>query len=168
MKKLVVLMLVLAVGSLASAGLTLSADKTVVDISKGETAIVGIDALDQLANVGVFILLNGVGSMDISGASNSVGDGIIIGRPDLSPADFGADDALFAELVVVVVPPVKMADGPVVQGIVLSSAVEGWAMLKIMDGDSGATMNELAVQFVPEPMSMILLGLGGLFLRRRK
>jgi hypothetical protein len=43
---------------------------------------IGVDALDQPANVGVFILLNGVGSLDIAGGGNSVGDGFMIGRPD--------------------------------------------------------------------------------------
>jgi hypothetical protein len=169
MKKLVVLVLVLAMGSMASAGLMLSADRTVANV--GESVLVGIDAVAQPANVAVFILLNGVGVLDVTGAQNAVvpGPDGLMKLIDLgvAPADLGADDAIYAELVKLVIPS-PILDGNLVSGVKLSSLVEGTALLKIMDTESGHIFSELAVTFVPEPASMILLGLGGLFLRRRK
>ncbi len=44
----------------------------------------------------------------------------------------------------------------------------GDVTVKLMDGTTGGWLDSVTIHQVPEPMTILLLGLGGLFLRRRR
>lgn len=133
---------------------------------------INIVADDQPANVAVFLLLDGGGALDISGATNHVGDGFMAKTADLglAPSELAATDAVFAELVILHVPTPNMPNGPVVAGIKAVSVIQDYMLwtLRLVESDSGAILEEVEVFLIPEPASVMLLGLGGLLLRRRK
>lgn len=162
MKKFVVLILLLGVVSMANAGLEI-----VLPAGDASPATIDVMAADQLANVGVFLGITG-GSLDISAAINAVNEGVIIPIDDADIlAALGVDAAIFADLAIPAVPIPAIPDGAALSGIVgtLADGVME-APVVLIDGDSFEVLSSATI--VPEPMTFALLGLGGLFLRRRK
>jgi hypothetical protein len=166
MKKLLVLTLVLAIGPLASAGLEVMVNGVVADEHKVDGQVeIGINAVDEPATIAPFIAISGPATLDAVGV-NTIGDGLIMAIDDADiKALLGADALAFAELVILQVPPVIM-NGPVVTGMLVTYAGPDPVTVSLINSD---TFEEIAsTSLVPEPMTLALLGLGGLFLRRRK
>jgi len=187
MKKLVVLMLVLGICSLTNAGLKISLNGVVdppeptVPLNESDNAIIDIQGLDPAQPMGTFFLgitiaSGQYGSLDISAATLPYPGNkksIVWGDPDWA-ALLGVENPFVAfELVDLVTPPdiPKPLLGLLVDNIKFHC--DGYdplapdVTLTLMDID-GAVLDTQVIHQIPEPITIALLGLGGLFLRRRK
>lgn len=162
MKKLLVLMLVLAMSSLVSAGLILDVvdNQVAVVMEPGTPNLfiydieVRIDA-GELVGAGANINPSGKTWMTAPKIASQSGQAFRVTAIDIQM--FGAEGLA--------------APNQVLSGLVVSGASEYTVTLFSYDCSLGDGSNELGVLdtvYVPEPMSLMLLGLGGLFLRRRK
>jgi hypothetical protein len=182
MKKLLALMLVFAVSSVASAALTLDVAQTVM--APGETQAIGISGAEPLTPppLVVYLMVEGPASIDggtmlyqggglesyddaeaiAAGIGISVDELIVqfrdfVGMPDLQDV---------SSITLASGPPMPDLLGTLVSDIVLTYGGPGDADLTLL-GEDFTTVYD-AVTIIPEPVTIALLGLGGLFLRRRR
>ena len=168
MKKILVLMLVLGITSMASAALTLSGPTQVV---VGQTVTITLSADAESVAVGDYgyVYVGGPGADPVSMITmlTAMTDGLMSGvnytgntysyfyfvgadsPADTTPPYLSAGDWLTFDVTASVTPNLSVI------GISVVSAM----------GYSGDSHN---ITVIPEPMTIGLLGLGGLFLRRRK
>jgi hypothetical protein len=187
MKKLLVVMLVLGMASAANAALWMTVNSGTDDITVavGDTVAVsvygdgGSDTPPDLYVMGILNEDNGGGGgggvLDISGAGiDYAGSSTLIRWAWDNDDSFDwSVDSNGVEMVLTdpVMPPAtpKPLDGLLVHGIVFTCTGEGDVVLTL--GDPMFTpieSTQITITQTPEPMTMALLGLGGLFLRRRK
>jgi hypothetical protein len=170
MKKFLVLMLVLGLTTAASAvisdaSLTLDGGSSDITIAPSDSVVIGIT--NNVAVEGIVYLYVGPRSLQtLSGATI------------LDPAgDFGSQSTfvydVFDGFEVVVsdsdpaVAP-NMAIGTVFE-VTLHCDGEGDIELYLYDSTEETLLDSMTIhQVIPEPITVALLGLGGLFLRRRK
>lgn len=192
MKKLLVLALVLSIASLAQAGLTIQlyqggtaynavtdAPLTVGDTLEVRLVAVGGDTGDSNPTLFVDetygILTKTSGTINMPPAPTATlwqgeakNDNYVTGMTDTEDGLFGAIGDFSAS------PP--YADGTYISGIVFTCVAAGDAVLKLVNvaanydvlpENGGIAMDSVVIHQIPEPITMCLLGLGGLFLRRR-
>ena len=174
MKKLLVLLLVLGITTMASAytvtfeyrdaaGTTPISE---VDIASPSFTLavvgtyVGGDAnshkmYDQFENIGAgsdyadftgSTMFAAAGGFKALGSYNATYDGYDLSWGDASTGQTDADMFLFS----------------------LTASAEGTLNISTYDSDYTAVLETFSIPIVPEPMTIALLGLGGLFLRRRR
>ena len=190
MKKLLALILVLGFASLASAGLQISVNgiqeplESEIVLMPSETVILDIwtDA-DIAGDAGYYAMIVGIGNGSITG-----GDVVV------DPANQGVsvyDDAVNVGGIpvpegtngvwggVTVFPgePVIPAGSTLIDGILFHCEAPdinpGDTLVQLVEVDGftwtvTGVLDEVVIHQIPEPASLALLGLGGLFLRRRK
>jgi len=173
MKKLLILVMVLAMASLASATLSISVNG---DVPTGDITLVPSDfvTLDvhsdgqDLADAGAFLVVEGPGMVDISGAVNNYlpntnGDTLFIWSGD--PL---VGDGVFMDFTALAVPAPVLPAGILVDGIIFHCEGPGDVVVSLyMFRGELQLMDTQVIHQVPEPVTIALLGLGGLFLRRR-
>ena len=184
MKKFLVLMLVLGMVSLANAAITDLSMSTTYDgsvLEAGDTFTIDIYVSSMymfgLQNHNMALIVSDASAGSISGgtAAAAVGaqDFIQIWDDMLSPG--WAEDAGVA-MVFAVVDGMYMQNTVVFDDIMFeclgkSDVTISWVTGVLDASDQyvvGEVLAELQVAQIPEPMTLALLGLGGLFLRRRK
>lgn len=185
MKKLLVLMMVLGIAGAANAALLLSVDGQVnppdstIEIKESDWVTLDIwgDGATPggLFLVGLAVDAQGPATIDISSAQI-----LYVGNANTDPYHFddpetaaylGLQNPFIAlELVDIPAPPTlpNPLEGTLVDGIRLHCDGVGEVTVILMDGEGNILDTQVIHQIVPEPMTLGLLGLGGLFLRRRK
>ncbi len=180
MKNILIVFTVLAVTSTASATMTLVVDNAPhpgsVDVPVGSTLDIGISNDDpEQKGLAFFIHVDptdlSLGAIDdITAAWNNVNPGpppIILDMGDLDPAFKGIIQVDLSKPDPFFVIPVGQQAG----GMIFTCYDLGDVTLRLMDSPiaaAGTVLDTLTVHQIPEPMTFALLGLGGLFLRRRK
>jgi hypothetical protein len=171
MKKLITMLAVLAMATVANAGLVL--DPAEASIASGLNIQTDpIDAAD--VQQAVFLAVGGGGgALD---AGTVVYGGSLSAISDLTGADPDLDAAVEAILgeAATRIDLIELFDGtatpPDVIGIVVSYGVTaepgGTTPVALLNSETLEIMSSATI--VPEPITIALLGLGGLFLRRRK
>jgi len=172
MKKLVALMMVLAFSGVAGASLSLQvAGHPDMTVNTSDYVTIQVVSADELWNVSLFMIAVGPSTVDIT-------DAVVIGNPksevtgalgvvDYTGAIENTDWILYADMYKPAVPSPAIADGVVVDGIIFHCEAPGDVVVQLIDLNTGIEYGTFTIHQVPEPMTIGLLGLGGLFLRRR-
>jgi hypothetical protein len=184
MKKLLALMLVLGISSVAGAALTLDVGKTIM--APGETQAIGVSGdAGTPPPVTVYLMVEGPASID--GGTNQYPGGGLEGYDDAEVLAAGLGVSVpeliaqFAEFVAMPdlsdvsmitlaagAIPMPALEGTLVSDITLTGNAEGLATLTLLGDDFATVYDSVDVTVIPEPVTIALLGLGGLFLRRRR
>ena len=164
MKRILVLMLVLGIASLASAGLT------VVQDGSSLTIVNDVDYTVE-PGTGQFqaqLVVNEAGSLDgtysFGPAASAITTATVAMLYNSMPAStFGLGGPELVDFSFMVV-----VDDPVTLNLLGIGDVLSYGITGPVSGTLYDVSGNVMATFIPEPMTMALLGLGGLFLRRRK
>ncbi|MGD0553219.1 MAG: hypothetical protein ABSB25_11320 [Sedimentisphaerales bacterium] len=173
MKKLLVLALVLSMATMANATLTMTiSGATSVAVDGTQTYTIGYTGSPELpASVDVEVLVDNV-------AIGTIGNGVVICSNSDVALNWAAEvtagqeweEAAVQDLTagVAIATPLFTIDlTGVAAGTVTISLTENYIQDVLWNQIVGTNMASKAVLVTPEPFTMTLLGLGGLFLRRR-
>ena len=181
MKKILVLTLVLGMAAMANATLTMTTTYDGSDLAPGDTFTIDINEdamMFPIVSETLAVIVSDTTLADVYGgtameAANAA-DKILIWDDMSSPG--WAEDAGVAMNIGILggvypAPPYVVFDN-----IMFECLGDGDVMLMFVTGVLGPTdeyivgqvLAEVMVSQIPEPMTLALLGLGGLFLRRRK
>jgi hypothetical protein len=170
MKKLLVVLMVLSMATLANAGLVISGAPATMGPSDIVILSVVSDGLTSTADT--FLLMDdspqGAAAIDLSSATNAVnsninGDTVVYAMGDPM-------NGVFMDMSIPAYPIPNLPAGTVIDQLVLtydSVVGVGAVTLTLVGADTSTLFDTVVINQIPEPMTMCLLGLGGLFLRRR-
>ena len=167
MKKLVLLALVLAMASIAGADLTWSVDTLTLQVAESQTIQIVSSDTGSYTSVWVGADPSPTGVAKITGMTMlpAAAEG---GYLDDGPTPGGTGYEGWWQIEAVDFnPPSDILAGPHFDVTILGMAVGTYVIGTDEYGGAGAN-DYLTINVVPEPMTLGLLGLGGLFLRRRK
>ena len=173
MKKLMVVLMVLSMATIANATLTF----TISGPTQLATGAVGVYTVGYSLSPGWGILST---DHDITGTLGTIGGGVILTTNRDTALDFISISPVSGNYQIAICNDILGTNlgSPLFSFQFTAGSQTGTATLVMLD--NGATydlnwgpftdsvMGTLNVQITPEPMSLGLLGLGGLFLRRRK
>ena len=169
MKRLLLLMLVLGMTSGAN-GVLIQVDGQypgqTVDIAEGITSVISVVSEDTSGWLGYIIIEDG-GTGALTGAVNLDAAGDIGSVSAYTEAGWGVGYELTVAMGQGGVPAIAVGQQFTINysgGILGDTAT----ISLFVAPEYGVPVDSVAITIIPEPMTVILLGLGGLFLRRRK
>ncbi len=169
MKRLLLLMLVLGMASAANAALIQINGQDpgqAIDIAEGVTSVISVVSEDTSSWLGYIIVEDGgTGALTDAVNLNAAGDMGAVSA--YTGAGWGAGYELIASMGQGGVPAIAVGQQFTINysGGVLGDTA---TISLFLDPEYGVPADSVAITIIPEPMTVILLGLGGLFLRRRK
>ena len=170
MKKLLVLTLVLGMATMASATLTIVADA--VELMPSDTNTLSVVAEGGELGSPVWLNIEGLGIMDATEADNLVQDDLGIPDFGIFVIDLGSavgyDQTILLDFLIPGTTINILEQGTAADFISFHCEGEGDVLITLLNGDTMEVLDTLTISQIPEPMTLALLGLGGLFLRRRK
>jgi hypothetical protein len=188
MKKLLVMLMVLSMASLVNAAVKINVDMGAnTELAAGDTAAISIVATDEQSPSDLYLFVTDGSLGTVSSGkviwpdfSSTVGDITLhegAGDPYVDTVrQYGWLDATqtyYISLIGSTAPPLVM-NGTVVDGIIYHAEIAGDSTVilgSVVDDGQGsyliAVSDTVVIHQVPEPMTMAMLGLGGLLLRRR-
>lgn len=184
MKKLLVVLTVLAMATVANAALTakISVDGVVdppdtqINLLPSQEVVIDIHAWNDVSVSGSVLLMQGPGALS-KGADFWVWEQSKFSLPSDLYNDYKelfegmgyTDITQIADFDIMdITDPFTVPNGKVLDGLVFHCEAIGDVTLTLFDADLGVLDTQVIHQIIPEPMTLALLGLGGLFLRRRK
>lgn len=184
MKKVLIVFAVLAMASVANATLSLSLNGNIdladseIYLNISDVAVIDVHSQGERAVWTNIVVLQGLGVRDMSSMS-IVALGIdefvmdLTTDPDFRSFVEGAGyvnpfGIAYSELVHVSGEPMAIPDGTMIDGIKFHCEGEGDVIVSLLDGADGRLLDQVIIHQIPEPITLALLGVGGLFLRRRK
>jgi hypothetical protein len=171
MKKLLVLALVLSMATMANAALTLGTSAT--QLAPTESAVLSItgDGTDGVGTFYLGIIVDGPGALSFDNATMLYAgnaSGFAWDVTGVGPMLNLIDPVI--EIQFNGTPPVGQENPPLVgllaDGLTMTCGGLGDVVVQLFDGN-GTLMSEVTIA-QPEPITIGLLGLGAMFLRRRK
>ncbi len=169
MKRLLLLMLVLGMTSGAN-GVLIQVDGQdpgqAIDIAEGVTSVISVVSEDTSSWLGYIIVEDGgTGALTVAVNLDAAGDMGAVSA--YAGAGWGAGYELIASMNQGGVPAIAV--GPQFTINYSGGVLGDTATISLfVDPEYGVPADSVAITIIPEPMTVILLGLGGLFLRRRK
>ncbi len=169
MKRLLMLMLVLGMASVANAVLIQVDGQDpgqTVDIAEGITSVISVVSEDTSSWLGYIIIEEG-GTGALTDAVNLDAAGDMAAVLAYTEAGWGVGYELTVSMGQGGVPAIAV--GPQFTINYSGGVLGDTATISLfVDPEYGVPVDSVAITIIPEPMTVILLGLGGLFLRRRK
>ena len=163
MKKLVVLTLVLAVASGAHAALTL-VDVPTDPINIGDSIAILVNNSDDGAYSG-WLQITDQAVADYDGDPVFTAAGDTAGQSTMEL--YAPDPGWYTFTVSSLDPANPIVAGDHIQVNIVGIS-EGSSVLGLYDSDGVTLLDSATINVIPEPMTIVLLGMGGLFLRRRR
>jgi len=176
MKKLLVVMLVLSMASMANAALwiTVNGGTDDITISPSDTVAISIwgdgtsDQSEYMLGIDNANPLAGTFNLDSAVILYTGSDAYI----NFTEAEFALIYSPGVAIGLNDVPtpgnPKAPLNGELVSTIILHCDGEGLVILDLLNPDWDVVLDSVSITQLPEPITLSLLGLGGLFLRRRK
>lgn len=182
-KMLLVVLTVLAMATVANAALTakisvngvVDPPDTSIILLPSETVVIDIHAWNDVSVSLSVLLMQGPGALS-KGANFWVWEQSKLTMPSDYYNDYKevlegmgyTDITQIADFDIMdISDPFTTPNGRVLDGLVFHCEAVGDVTLTLFDADLGVLDSQVIHQ-IPEPLTMVLLGLGGLFLRRRK
>jgi hypothetical protein len=169
MKRLLMMMLVLGMASVANAVLIQVDGQDpgqTVDVREGLTSVISVVSEGASSWLGYIIIEEGgTGALGDAARLDAAGDmGAVL---PYTEAGWGVGYELTVSMNQGGVPAIAV--GPQFTMNYSGGVLGDTATISLfLDPEYGVPADSVAITIVPEPMTVILLGLGGLFLRRRK